>query len=50
MTGHEDAAARERWTQVQSLLDAALDLPPSQRAEFLDRSCGPDAALRDEVT
>ena len=35
---------------MQSLLDAALDLPAAERDEFLRRSCGGDEELRDEVT
>ena len=32
-----------------SILEAALELPPANRAAFLDEQCGPDAALRREV-
>ncbi len=39
----------ERWKQVDSLLQAALERPPSKRAEFLRNSCAGDAALEREV-
>jgi len=38
-----------RWTQVRSILEAALDLPPANRIAFLDERCGGDTALRREV-
>ena len=38
-----------QWRQIKELADAALDLPASQRAAFLDRSCGGDEALRQEI-
>src|SRR5688500_9220666 len=38
-----------RWTQVRSILEAALDLPPANRIAFLDEQCGGDTALRREV-
>ena len=34
---------------MQSLLDAALDLPAAERDAFLRRSCGGDEGLRYEV-
>ena len=39
----------ERWHQIESVLDAALDLPPEQRAGFLERRCERDAELRAHV-
>jgi serine/threonine protein kinase/tetratricopeptide (TPR) repeat protein len=39
----------QRWRQIEKLFDEALDLPPAERAAFLDRSCGQDADLRDNV-
>src|SRR5690349_21516326 len=39
----------ERWREVEPILDRALELLPDQRAVFLDRECGGDRALRDEV-
>jgi eukaryotic-like serine/threonine-protein kinase len=37
------------WDQAQSLFFAAADLPPSERAIFLDDACVDDAELRAEV-
>jgi serine/threonine protein kinase/TolB-like protein/tetratricopeptide (TPR) repeat protein len=39
----------ERWHQIESVLDAALDLPPEQRVDFLDRRCERDIDLRGHV-
>jgi Tol biopolymer transport system component len=39
----------DRWARIETLLDAALDLPPSERDAFLQRECGNDAALLNEV-
>jgi Tol biopolymer transport system component len=39
----------ERWKQLEKLLDRALDLPPGERAAFLDQACAGDAVLRAEV-
>src|SRR5262245_30437165 len=39
----------ERWQQVDRLLDEALELPPLERASFLDRACAGDRALRQDV-
>ena len=33
------------WEKIQAIVDAALDLPPSDRAAFLERACA-DAQLR----
>ena len=41
--------SRERWSVVEPLLDAALDLEPSERSAFLDDACLRDAVLRAEV-
>ena len=41
-------AGTQRFIRVEALLDAALDLPPPQRREFLERECD-DAELRAEV-
>lgn len=38
-----------RWTQIQSLFDAALQQPPEARETFLDTACDGDAALLAEV-
>ena len=43
----EDAGLR--WQRASALFDAALDVAESERAEFLARSCGADAALLREV-
>ena len=44
-----EAMKPERWQQIDSLLDAALEHPPEQRAAFLDHACAGDSALRKEV-
>ena len=37
------------WDRVEALFDRALDVAPADRAAFLDREAGGDAALRAEV-
>src|SRR5215475_229472 len=37
------------WQRVEELLQGALELDQSRRAEFLERSCGGDEALRRDV-
>src|SRR5581483_417360 len=39
----------EKWKQVETLFEAALEREPEARAAFLDDACGDDAALRREV-
>ena len=39
----------ETWQRVKEVFDAAVELPPSDRAAFLDRVCARDVALRAEV-
>jgi hypothetical protein len=40
----------DEWTRVREIFEAALQHHPSQRAAFLDKACGDNAALRGEVT
>ncbi|HYW44416.1 MAG TPA: protein kinase [Bryobacteraceae bacterium] len=39
----------ERWRQVKSLFDKALEKAPAERTVFLDGSCGEDHDLRRDV-
>src|SRR5438128_2325365 len=39
----------ERWQQIESLLQSALEREPDQRATFLDQACAGDEELRKEV-
>jgi serine/threonine-protein kinase len=39
----------ERWRTISTLLDEILELPESGRQEHLDRACGSDAGLKEEV-
>ncbi|MEM9379028.1 MAG: serine/threonine-protein kinase [Planctomycetota bacterium] len=38
-----------RWTTLRRLFESASELSIEERSTFLDRECGGDAALRDEV-
>lgn len=40
---------KERWKQLEPLIDAALELPIERREAFLDDECGDDSELRQEV-
>ena len=42
-------AVMDHWTTVKRIHQSALDVDPSERAAFLDESCGGDEALRREV-
>ena len=37
------------WSRFEEVLDHALELPPDDRASFIDRTCGPDDLLRREA-
>jgi hypothetical protein len=39
----------DRWGLVKELLAACLELDPSERPAYLDRTCGEDAELRAEL-
>lgn len=39
----------ERYARVKDRFIAALELPPAQRARYLDESCGDDVATRHDV-
>jgi eukaryotic-like serine/threonine-protein kinase len=39
----------ERWQRMKGVLYEALELPPGQRAEFLDRACSGEDSFRREV-
>src|SRR5271163_607309 len=39
----------ERWKLVEDLLQAALQLPPQRREDFLRKACAGDAELIQEV-
>jgi serine/threonine protein kinase/TolB-like protein/thioredoxin-like negative regulator of GroEL len=40
---------RERWQRLSPILEAALDLPPTARAAYLDETCAGDSDLRRQV-
>ncbi len=40
---------RELWRRVEELCQGAMELDPSRRGEFLERSCGADKELRRRV-
>ena len=40
---------RERWNQIDKLLDAVLELPRAKRAAFLDEACAGDEELHKEL-
>ena len=39
----------ERWRQIDELLDAVLELPETQRSQFLSEKCVADEELKNEV-
>ena len=41
--------SREQWCVLDPLLDAALEICPDEREEWVDRACGGDSALAAEL-
>jgi eukaryotic-like serine/threonine-protein kinase len=41
--------ATDRWHRLEQLFTEAAEQPASMRADFLARTCGSDAGLRDEI-
>src|SRR5687767_8626781 len=39
----------ERWREIEDVFQAAVDMPPAERAHFVDERCGSDAELKVEV-
>lgn len=39
----------ERWKRIDALLQAALRVPAPEQNEFLQRECGDDVELLEEV-
>jgi serine/threonine protein kinase/Tol biopolymer transport system component/tetratricopeptide (TPR) repeat protein len=39
----------ERWKQVETVFDAAIELAPAERDSYLEEECGTDAELRRQV-
>ncbi len=39
----------DRWQRVRTILEAALELPPEDRASFLDQACASEPELRKQV-
>lgn len=39
----------ERWARLKDLLDQALDLAPELRPDFIERECGSDTELRQQL-
>jgi serine/threonine protein kinase len=39
----------ERWRQIERLYHAALECDPRRRSDYLQRACGTDEALRQEI-
>jgi non-specific serine/threonine protein kinase/serine/threonine-protein kinase len=39
----------EKWRRIKRIVADTLERPPAERTAFLDRACGADQTLRDEV-
>jgi serine/threonine-protein kinase len=44
-----DASNSNDWARIEAIFDEAHELPPGERASFLDEACGTDGVLRREV-
>jgi serine/threonine-protein kinase len=42
-------ASPARWLEIDRIVDGALDLPPDERAPFLETACAHDSTLRADV-
>src|SRR5215469_3450085 len=42
-------AKTDRWKLIQDIFQAAIEIPSSERSEYLDRACAGDEELRSEV-
>jgi serine/threonine protein kinase len=40
----------ERWQEIETVFQQALEQPPRERASFLDQACAGDRELREEAT
>src|SRR5215468_9034461 len=40
---------RDRWRQIEEIVQSAIDCDPTSRSALLDSACGADAELRHEV-
>ena len=40
----------EQWQRVEEVLQGALDVPPQERASFIDEACAGDERLLEEAT
>lgn len=39
----------ESWQRIKEIFQSAQELKPADRSEFLDKACGDDTSIRDEV-
>lgn len=46
---HMEDQKAGQWERIREILDSALQLPPDQRAAYLNEACAGDIALRSEV-
>ncbi len=42
-------STRKHWQQIKAIFHSAQDYAPADRASFLDRACGDDYSIRQEV-
>ena len=46
---HATDTSPARWLEIDRIVDGALDLPPDERAPYLETTCAHDATLRADV-
>ncbi|HUR98319.1 MAG TPA: protein kinase, partial [Pyrinomonadaceae bacterium] len=39
----------ERWREIEEVFQAAVEMPRADRAQFVDKFCGPDTELKAEI-
>jgi tetratricopeptide (TPR) repeat protein len=48
-SGVSPSLSKERWAEIERLLDLVLERPPDERAALVEQACADDPALREEV-
>ena len=49
MNSKLDSISMQEWAQLQEVFDQAIELPQSERGDYLDLACGGDIRLRSQI-
>ncbi|HEU4933478.1 MAG TPA: hypothetical protein VFT48_15445, partial [Pyrinomonadaceae bacterium] len=45
----DDMITHDSWPRIKEIFQSAQELTPEERSDFLDKACGDDRSLREEV-